>query len=61
MNPFTRNDFLVALEQNGISLDESRLHEVNYYFNLWGETMKQNRKCGQAYDFGAYVAWMKKQ
>ena len=61
MNPFTRNDFLVALEQNGISLDESRMHEVNYYFNLWGETMKQNRKCGQSYDFDAYITWMKKQ
>ena len=57
----TRNEFLCLLEQNGISLDESRMHEVNYYFNLWGDTMKQNRKCGQAYDFGAYVAWMKKQ
>ena len=61
MNVLTKTQFLVDLEQNGISLDESRLHEVNYYFNLWGETMKQNRKCGQAYDFGAYVAWMKKQ
>ena len=61
MNPLTRNQFLAELERNGISLDESRLHEVNYYFNLWGDTMKQNRKCGQAYDFGAYVAWMKKQ
>ena len=61
MNLFTRNAFLVALEQNGISLDESRMHEVNYYFNLWDETKKQNRKCGQPYDFDAYVAWMKKQ
>ena len=57
----TRNEFLTKLEQNGISLDESRMHEVNYYFNLWGETMKQNRKCGQSYDFDAYIAWMKKQ
>ena len=60
-NPMNRNDFITALEHNGISLDDSRLAEVNYYFNLWGDTMKQNRKCGQAYDFGAYVAWMKKQ
>ena len=57
----TRNEFITKLEQNGISLDESRMAEVNYYFNLWGETMKQNRKCGQAYDFAAYIAWMKKQ
>ena len=61
MNVLTKTQFLADLERNGISLDESRLHEVNYYFNLWGGTMKQNRKCGQAYDFGAYVAWMKKQ
>jgi len=57
----TRNQFLILLEQNGITLDESRMTEVNYYFNLWDETMKQNRKCGQAYDFGAYITWMKKQ
>ena len=57
----TRNEFLTKLEQNGISLDESRMAEVNYYFNLWGETMKQNRKCGQSYDFDAYITWMKKQ
>ena len=57
----TRHQFLCLLEQNNISLDESRMHEVNYYFNLWGETMKQNRKCGQSYDFDAYIAWMKKQ
>ena len=57
----TRNQFLILLEQNGISLDESRLAEVNYYFNLWGDTMKQNRKCGQYYDFDAYITWMKKQ
>ena len=61
MNPLTRNQFLAELERNGISLDESRLHEVNYYFNLWGDTMKQNRKCDQAYDFVAYCDWMKKQ
>ena len=57
----TRNEFLIALEKNRISLDESRMTEVNYYFNLWGDTMKQNRKCGQPYDFDAYITWMKKQ
>ena len=60
-NDMTRNQFLILLEQNGITLDESRMAEVNYYFNLWDEPMKQNRKCGQAYDFGAYITWMKKQ
>ena len=59
--PLSRNEFLIALEKNGISLDESRMAEVNYYFNLWGDTMKQNRKCGQSYDFDAYIIWMKKQ
>jgi len=64
VNPYdgmNRNGFLILLEQNNITLDESRMAEVNYYFNLWGETMKQNRKCGQSYDFDAYIAWMKKQ
>ena len=60
-NGMTRNDFLCLLEQNGISLDESRMHEVNYYFNLWGDTLKQDRKCGQTHDFDAYITWMKKQ
>ena len=59
--PLSRNEFLIALEKNNITLDESRMAEVNYYFNLWGETMKQNRKCGQSYDFDAYIARMKKQ
>jgi|TARA_B100002003_G_scaffold229720_1_gene239284 hypothetical protein len=60
-NGMTRHQFLCLLEQNNISLDESRMAEVNYYFNLWGDTMKQNRKSGQPYDFDAYIAWMKKQ
>ena len=58
-NPMNRNDFITALERNGISLDESRLAEVNYYFNLWGDTMKQDRKSGQPHDFAAFIAWMK--
>ena len=57
----TRNEFITKLEQNGISLDESRMAEVNYYFNLWGDTMKQDRKSGQTHDFDAFLTWMKKQ
>ena len=58
----TRNQFLTQLEQNGISLDESRLHEVNYYFNLWCDTQKQSRKSGMdASGFPAFIEWMKKQ
>ena len=60
-NTMNRNDFITALERNGISLDESRLAEVNYYFNLWGDTMKQDRKSNQLHDFDAYITWMKKQ
>jgi len=60
-NGMTRHQFLCLLEQNGISLDESRMHEVNHYFNLWGDTMKQDRKSGRPHDFVAYIAWMKKQ
>ena len=56
----TRNEFLTKLEQNGISLDESRMAEVNYYFNLWGDTMKQDRKSGKTHDFDAFLTWMKK-
>ena len=58
--PLSRNEFLIALEQNGISLDESRMAEVNYYFNLWGDTLKQDRKSGQTHDFAAFITWMKK-
>ena len=57
----TRNQFLILLEQNGITLDESRMAEVNYYFNLWGDTMRQDRKSNQLHDFDAYITWMKKQ
>ena len=60
-NGMTRNDFLCLLEQNGISLDESRMHEVNYYFNLWGETCRQDNKMNVAHDFDAYITWMKNQ
>ena len=55
-----RSEFITALERNGISLDESRMAEVNYYFNLWGDTMKQDRKSGRPHDFAAFIAWMKK-
>ena len=55
-----RKDFITALERNGISLDESRLAEVNYYFNLWGDTLRQDRKMGKTSDFAAFIAWMKK-
>ena len=57
----TRNEFLIALEKNNITLDESRMAEVNYYFNLWGDTMKQDRKSGRPHDFAAFIAWMKRQ
>ena len=57
----SRQQFLCLLELNQISLDESRMHEVNYYFNLWGDTMKQDRKSGQSHDFAAFIQWMKKQ
>ena len=60
-NGMTRNDFLCLLEHNGISLDESRMHEVNYYFNLWGETCRQDNKMRVPHDFDAYITWMKKQ
>jgi hypothetical protein len=59
--PLSRNEFLIALEQNGISLDESRMAEVNYYFNLWGDTLRQDRKSNQSHDFAAYIVWLKKQ
>ena len=60
-NPMNRNEFITELERNGISLDESRLAEVNYYFNLWGDTLRQDRKMGKSSDFVAFCDWMKKQ
>ena len=56
----TRNQFLILLEQNGITLDESRLAEVNYYFNLWGDTLRQDNKMNKAHDFAAFITWIKK-
>ena len=56
----TRNQFLILLEQNGITLDESRMAEVNYYFNLWGDTLRQDNKMNKAHDFDAFIVWMKK-
>ena len=49
-----RNEFLTKLEEKGISLDESRMHEVNYYFKRWLETQHEYA------DFDAYIAWMTK-
>jgi hypothetical protein len=56
-----RSQFLTKLEQHGISLDESRMAEVNYYFNLWCDTMKQDLKMRHPHDFAAFVAWLRKQ
>jgi len=56
----TRNQFLILLEQNGITLDESRMAEVNYYFNLWGDTLRQDNKMNKAHDFEAFITWIKK-
>ena len=61
-NPMNRNDFITALERNGISLDESRLAEVNYYWNLWVDSVNYGRKNTAAKpDFVAFCVWMKKQ
>ena len=58
----TLNQFLIKLEQNGISLDESRLHEVNYYYNLWCDTQKPSGKgLMDESGFPAFITWMKKQ
>ena len=57
--PLNRNEFLIALENNNITLDESRMAEVNYYFNLWGDTLRQDRKMGKTHDFAAFITWMK--
>ena len=57
-----RNDFITALERNGISLDESRLHEVNHYWNLWVDSVNYGRKNKAAKpDFVDFCNWMKKQ
>ena len=62
VNPMNRNDFITALEHNNISLDESRLHEVNYYWNLWVDSVNYGRKNKAAKPtFVAFCNWMKKQ
>ena len=55
-----RSEFITKLEQHGISLDESRMAEVNYYYNLWQDTMKQDLKMRHPHDFDAFISWMKK-
>ena len=61
-NDMTRNQFLILLEQNGITLDESRMAEVNYYWNLWVDSVNYGRKNTAAKpELGAYITWMKKQ
>ena len=60
----TRNEFLTKLEQNGISLDESRMAEVNYYFNVWCDTLKHNALLERPQyrsSWRKFIAWMKKQ
>ena len=52
-----RSEFITKLEQHGISLDESRMHEVNYYYNLWQDTMKQDLKMRHPHDCDAFVTW----
>ena len=57
-----RNDFITALELNGISLDESRLAEVNYYWNLWVDSVNYGRKNKAAKPtIEGFCTWMKKQ
>ena len=56
-----RSEFITKLEQHGISLDDSRMHEVNYYYNLWQDTMKQDLKMRHPHDFDAFVTWLRKQ
>jgi len=50
----TMTQFLNGLEKNGISLDESRLHEVNYYLRIWNQNRDNYR------NFVAFCNWMKK-
>ena len=61
-NDMTRNQFLILLEQNGITLDESRMAEVNYYWNLWVDSVNYGRKITAAKpEFDDFITWMKKQ
>lgn len=58
-NMMTSVDFAYIAESNyDTILDDSFPSQVMYYFNLWHETMKQNRKCGQAYDFDAFMKFV---
>ena len=58
----TRNQFLILLEQNGITLDESRMAEVNHYWNLWVDSVNYGRKNTAAKpEFDDFITWMKKQ
>jgi len=54
----TYKEFLLKCLQAGMTFTES---EGTYYFNLWGDTMRQDRKSNQSHDFAGYIIWMKKQ
>ncbi len=59
----TSLDFaLIAYRNFGVLLTSERINggqsTLMYYFNLWHETMKQNRKCGQSYDFNAFMSYV---
>ena len=54
----TYKEFLLKCQQADITLNEN---EGTYYFNLWGDTMRQDRKMRVSHDFDAYITWMKIQ
>jgi len=54
----TYKEFLLKCQQADVTLNES---EGTYYFNLWGDTMKQSGKYGLAPGFDAFITWMKIQ
>jgi hypothetical protein len=52
----------IAYRFFGVLLSSTRIgggqSPLMYFFNLWHETMKQNRKCSQSYDFNAYMTFV---
>ena len=53
----------IAYRFFGVLLTSERINggqsALMYFFCLWHETMKQNRKCQQSYDFDAYMTFVK--
>jgi len=51
----TLTQFATMCEKYNLTLDESRLHELKYYFVLWNDTLRHNAKTGAEPCFDSFM------